>query len=179
LSLRQFAWFSTLCTRLALTMAKPWEIDSTVRRVVITLEELRAVVTLEGAGTWAETIILEEAMTEDTMMEVAVQVPDVVALEVAVGFGPVWALEAFWATCLVETEGMVGMDMATEGTTNQIMAEVGVDFQVEDPMEEVEVLDFHPEALVVVPEQLQVSEELVEDEQKQDRPLPNLPLFSL
>ena len=71
------------------------------------------------------------------------------------------------------------MDMATEGTTNQIMAEVGVDFQVEEPMEEVEVLDFHPGALVVVPEQLQVSEELVEDEQKQDRPLPNLPLFSL
>ena len=87
-------------------MAKPWEIDSTVRRVVITLEELRAVVTQEGAGTWAETIIPEEAMKEDTMMEVAVQVPDVVALEVAVGFGPVWALEAFWATCLVETEGM-------------------------------------------------------------------------
>ena len=71
------------------------------------------------------------------------------------------------------------MDMATEGITNQIMAEVGVDFQVEEPMEEAEVLDFHPEALVVVLEQLQVSEELVEDEPRLDRPLPNLPLFSL
>ena len=71
------------------------------------------------------------------------------------------------------------MDMATEGITNQIMAEVGVDFQVEEPMEVAEVLDFHPEALVVVLEQLQVSEELVEDEPQQDRPLPNLPLFSL
>lgn len=49
--------------------------------------------------------------------------------------------------------------------TNQIMVEVGADFQA-DEHTEAEVVDFRPEAQVVEQEQLQVSEALEEDEQK-------------
>ena len=49
--------------------------------------------------------------------------------------------------------------------TNQIMVEVGADFQA-DEHTEAEVLDFRPEAQVVEQEQLRVSEALEEDEQK-------------
>ena len=50
--------------------------------------------------------------------------------------------------------------------TNQIMVEVGADFQADEHMEAEEVVDFRPEAQVVEQEQLQVSEALEEDEQK-------------
>ena len=55
--------------------------------------------------------------------------------------------------------------MDTAMVTNQIMAEVGADFQADEPTE-AGVLDFRPEAQVVEQEQLQVSEALEEDEQK-------------
>ena len=55
--------------------------------------------------------------------------------------------------------------MDTAMVTNQIMVEVGADFQA-DEHTEAEVLDFRPEAQVVEQEQLQVSEALEEDEQK-------------
>ena len=55
--------------------------------------------------------------------------------------------------------------MDTAMVINQIMAEVGADFQADEPTE-AGVLDFRPEAQVVEQEQLQVSEALEEDEQK-------------
>lgn len=55
--------------------------------------------------------------------------------------------------------------MDTAMVTNQIMVEVGADFQA-DEHTEAEVVDFRPEAQVVEQEQLQVSEALEEDEQK-------------
>ena len=52
--------------------------------------------------------------------------------------------------------------------TNQIMVEVGADFQA-DEHTEAEVVDFRPEAQVVEQERLQVSEALEEDEQKRTK----------
>ena len=63
--------------------------------------------------------------------------------------------------------GLVDMDTGME--TNPIMVEVGADFQADEHMEAEEVVDFRPEAQVVEQERLQVSEALVEDEQKRTK----------